>query len=75
MKLPVHALQPLLIDMCVNLGCRNIGVTEHFLNDPQISAVPQQMRSEAVPQRVAATPLRYTCLLYRSPYRVLHAVW
>ena len=50
MKLPVHSLQALLIDMGVNLGRRNIGVAEHFLNDPEIGAVAQEMSRETVPQ-------------------------
>ena len=48
----MHRFQPLLIDMCVNLGCGNVGVAEHFLNDAQISAVAEQMRSEAMPEQV-----------------------
>src|ERR1043166_409758 len=52
MKLPVHSLKPLLIDMRVHLGRGNIGMPQHFLNNPQISAVPEQMRSETVPKKV-----------------------
>ena len=39
MKLVVHRFQPLLIDMRINLGRRNIGVPKHFLDDAQIGAV------------------------------------
>ena len=52
MKLPVHSLQALLIDMGVNLGRRNIGVAEHFLDDPQIRTVSEQMCREAMPQKM-----------------------
>ena len=52
MELSMHSLQPLLIDVCVNLRRRNVGVPEHLLNDSQIGAVAEQMRSEAVPQRL-----------------------
>lgn len=38
-KLPVHSFEPLLIDMSVNLRRRNIGMAQHFLNNPQIRAV------------------------------------
>lgn len=41
MKFPVHRFQSLLIDMRVNLCRRNIGMAKHFLNDAQISAIPQ----------------------------------
>ena len=40
MKLPMHGFKPLLIDMRVNLRCRNIRVAEHFLDNAQIGAVP-----------------------------------
>jgi hypothetical protein len=39
-KLPVHSFEPLLIDMSVNLRRRNIGVAQHFLDNPQIRTVP-----------------------------------
>jgi hypothetical protein len=41
MKLPMHSFQSLLIDMRIDLRRRNIGVAEHFLDDPKIGAVPQ----------------------------------
>src|ERR1700745_3560175 len=52
MKLSMHSFQFLLINMCIDLSGRNIGVPEHFLDDPKIGAVPQQMRREAVPQKM-----------------------
>ena len=52
MKSPMHRFQPLLIDMRIDLRRRNIGVTQHFLNNPQIGAVPEQMRRETVPEKV-----------------------
>ena len=51
-KLPVHSFEPLLIDMSVNLRRRNIGMTQHFLNNPQIRTVSEQVRREAMPQKV-----------------------
>ena len=52
MKLPMHSFQSLLIDMRIDLRRRNIGMAEHFLDDAQIGAVPQEMRREAVSQKV-----------------------
>ena len=40
-KFAVHRFQSLLIDMCINLCRRNIGMAEHLLNDAQVCAVPQ----------------------------------
>lgn len=39
MKFMVYCLQPLLIDMGVNLSGRDISMPEHFLDDAQIGAV------------------------------------
>ena len=39
MKLVVHRLQSLLIDVGVNLRGRDIGMPKHFLDDAQIGAV------------------------------------
>ncbi len=39
MKLAMHSLQPLLIDMGVNLCRRYVGVAQHLLDDSQIRAV------------------------------------
>ena len=52
MKLPMHGFKPLLIDMRVDLRRGNIGVAQHLLNDPQIGAVPKQMRRETMPEKV-----------------------
>ena len=52
MKLSMYSLKPLLIDMSVNLRCRNICVAKHFLDDAQIGAIPEQMRRETVPEKM-----------------------
>ena len=39
MKLAMHSLQPLLIDVGVDLCRRYVGVTQHLLDDSQIRAV------------------------------------
>src|SRR6266436_1114572 len=62
MKLPMNSFEPLLIDMRVDLRGRNIGVAEHLLNNPQIGAVPEQMRRETMPEK-----MRVNVLLQSSP--------
>jgi len=52
MKLPMDSFKPLLIDMRIDLRRRNISVAQHFLDDPQIGAVPEKMRREAMPEKV-----------------------
>ena len=52
MKLAMDSLQPLLIDMGVDLRRRYVGVAQHLLDDSQIRAVAEQMRCEAVPELV-----------------------
>ena len=61
----MHSLQPLLIDMGVDLRCRYVGVAQHLLDNSQIRAVAEQMCCEAVPQKV-----RVNILLQSSPLRV-----
>ena len=51
-KLPMHSFESLLIDMRINLRRRNIRVAQHLLDDPQIGAVPEQMRRETMPEKM-----------------------
>ena len=39
MKLSMHSLEPLLIDMGIDLGRRYVRVAQHLLNDSKICAV------------------------------------
>ena len=66
MKLAVHSLKPLLIDMGINLCRRYVCVAKHFLDDSKIRAVAEQMRCEAVPQKV-----RINVLFQSGALRVL----
>ena len=66
MKLAMHSLEPLLIDMGVDLGRRNVRVAKHLLDDSKIRAVAEQMRCEAVPQKV-----RINVLFQSGALRVL----
>ena len=52
MKPGVKCLEAPAIDVGVELGRRDIGVAQHFLNAPQVGAVLQQVRRKGVPQRV-----------------------
>ena len=53
----MHSFKPLLIDMRIDLRRRNIGVAEHFLNNPQIGAVPEKMRRETMAEKVRVNVL------------------
>ena len=66
MKLAMHSLEPLLIDMSINLGRRYVRVPQHLLDDSKIRAVAEQMRCEAVPQKV-----RINVLFQSGALRVL----
>ena len=50
MKFAVHFLQAALIHMGIYLRRADIGMAEHFLDDPQIGSTTEQMCREAVPQ-------------------------
>ena len=66
MKLAMYSLEPLLIDMGIDLCRRYVRVAQHLLDDSQIRAVAKQMRCEAVPQKV-----RINVLFQSGPLRVL----
>jgi hypothetical protein len=51
-ELAMDGFEPLLIDVGVDLGRGNIGVTEHFLDDAQIGAIAEEMGSETVSQKM-----------------------
>jgi hypothetical protein len=52
MKLAMHSLEPLLIDVSIDLSRRYVRMAEHLLDDSKVRAVAQEMRCEAVPQKV-----------------------
>ena len=52
MNLAMHSLEPLLVDMSINLRRRYVRVAQHLLDDSKIGAVAEQMRCEAVPKKV-----------------------
>jgi hypothetical protein len=66
MKLAMHSLKSLLIDMRVNLCRRYVRVAQHLLDDSKIGSVAEQMRCEAVPQKV-----RINVLFQSGALRVL----
>ena len=51
-ELAMDSLESVLIDVGVDLGRGNIGMAEHFLDDAQIGAIAEEMRSETVPQEM-----------------------
>jgi hypothetical protein len=52
MKLSMNGLQPLLVDMSVNLRRRNVGMSEHLLDDPEIGAVAEKVRRKTVSEQM-----------------------
>src|SRR4051812_29262175 len=48
----MHRLEPLLIDMRVDLRGGDIRMPEHLLDDAQVGAVAQQVRGKRMPQQV-----------------------
>ncbi len=48
----VEALEPLLMDVGVDLSGRDVGVAEHHLDRAQVGAVLEQVGGEAVAQDV-----------------------
>src|SRR5258707_8724675 len=56
MKRAMHLAQVALGEMRVNLCGRDVAVAEHLLHGAQVRATFQQMRGEAMPQRMRADP-------------------
>ena len=52
MKLAMHSFQALLIDMGIHLRRRYVRVAQHLLNNSKIRAVAEEVRCEAVPEKV-----------------------
>jgi len=50
--------QPSSVHMGVNLGCRNVGMTEQRLQNPEIGASCKQVGGEGMAKHVRADPLR-----------------
>ena len=48
----MHRLEPLLIDVRINLGRRNIRMPQQLLDDAQVRPIPQQVRREGMPQQM-----------------------
>ncbi len=51
-KLSMYGFQPLLIDVCIHLRCRDIRVSEHFLDYAQVGAISEQVGRETVPEKM-----------------------
>jgi hypothetical protein len=66
MKPAMEIPQPVLLHMGVDLGSGNIRVTEHLLDDPQVSSVIEQVGGKRMPQKV-----RINILVQPGPFRDL----
>src|SRR5690606_17227463 len=61
MELPMHGTKILAVYMSVDLRRGDVCVAEHLLNGPEVGAALQQMRGEAVSQRVRSDVSRDPC--------------
>src|SRR5205085_2882798 len=52
MKSSMHGFETLLIYVRVNLCGRDVRVAQHFLNDPEVGAIAEQMGGKTVPQKM-----------------------
>ena len=51
-KLSVDSFETLLIDVGVDLGCGNVGMAQHFLDDAQIGSIAEEMCGKTVSQQM-----------------------
>src|SRR5688500_16667174 len=61
-KLPVHGAQILPVDVRVDLGPGDVGISKDLAYRPKVRSALEQVRGEAVPQRVGRHVLRYARL-------------
>ena len=61
MKLVVHDPKVIAVDMCVDLGRREISVAKHLLDGAQIGAVVEQMGGEGMPEGMRVTRFDPAC--------------
>jgi len=54
MKPAVNLAEPAQLDACIDLGRRDRGVAEHFLDDAQVGAPREKVGGEAVPEGMRA---------------------
>ena len=52
MKRAMNGFQPFLVDVSVDLGCCDIGMTEHELDRAQVGTVCQEVGGERVAEHV-----------------------
>ncbi len=68
----VNRFEPGLVDMRINLRGRDVGMSQHFLDDAQRRSVLEQMARKRMPQGVRAYVLFNSCftriMLYEFPY-------
>ena len=63
MKFLMNRFEALGIDVGIDLSRRNIGMTQHFLDDPQRSAILKQVAGKGVAQGVGRHGFHNTGLL------------
>ena len=64
-------LQPLLKNMCIDLGGRNVSMTEKLLHGSEIRAAIEQMAREGVAQHVRRDALGADAGLGRNVFQIL----
>ena len=74
MEFRVVIQQPRFLHRRVDLGGTDIGVAEHFLNRPQVSASAEEVRGERMPQQMRFNGFgdsRPACMrLHHQPHRL-----
>ena len=72
-RLLIHGFEPGQIKMRISLGRAEIGMTQQFLNGPQIGPGLKQVRREGMPQGVWADALSDGGTPDRLPDDAIHA--
>ena len=63
----MNILEMAAVDVGIDLCCGDIGMTEHHLHGPQVSAVFKQVGGKGVPQGMRGYPLVYPSVINTVP--------
>lgn len=53
--------QPFTVNVCINLGCGDVHMSEHFLDASQVGSAGEQVRCEAMSQCMNGYISRHPC--------------
>ncbi len=75
MKLAMHLLETALIHMGVDLSRGDVGMTQHLLDDTEVSTIIQEVGGKGMPQEVRVNVFVYPCRFSTLLNDLFHSGW